>query len=365
MTNMLKGGLTLRNFFRVINGILMIAALLAVGFCFYFAYSYFSFPVEKYNAQITDIYAQTEQLRAKAVEVSKEAEQRVAFLREDIRNNGKEAVAIADSLDEIKIVQTEKNEKLESLRSEAALLEDLPAAVLSARKEYALKIRDLEEKILNGETKMRICYWTLDGGPTDVTQDFLDALDELGDHVHVTFFTSKEAYESSMKEEMLRREMASGHSIQNGGFSGSVDFDAKVYRSLESLKEQIKLQDDWLFEVTGFHPSVFRFPGGSTVAFEFLPEATEVIDELVYEWVDWNCDLNDAGAPNTLPSSSLETTRVLTQVPEEPIAIILSHDTNLNTQTAMKTAIPMLQEQGYVFLPLFPESVMMRLAATD
>ena len=60
----------------------------------------------------------------------------------------------------------------------------------------------------------------------------------------------------------------------------------------------------------------------------------------------------------------MEITRALTQIPEEPIAMILGHDWNTNTLVAMKTAIPELMDQGYVFLPLFPESVTMGMVAT-
>ena len=116
-------------------------------------------------------------------------------------------------------------------------------------------------------------------------------------------------------------------------------------------------------EVTGFHPMIFRFPGGSAWGRDLLPGATDVIEELGYQWVDWNCNLYDAGAPENLPSSGLEITRALTQIPEEPIAMILGHDWNANTLVAMKTAIPELMDQGYVFLPLFPESVTMGMIA--
>ncbi len=83
-----------------------------------------------------------------------------------------------------------------------------------------------------------------------------------------------------------------------------------------------------------------------------------------YQWVDWNCNLYDAGAAENLPTAALETSRAVTQTSEEQIAIILSHDWNPQTLVALKSAVPILQEKGYVFLPLFPESAMMGLVAT-
>ena len=354
----------LKSFFRVINSILFIAALLAAGFCAYYAYSVYKFPADVYSIRIAEAKAETEELNEKAVAAREETEQRMDYLLADIRNNGEEAVAVADEIDETRAALAETNARLEEVRAEAAFREDMPGAVESARRGYALKIRELEEKIQNGETEVRICYWTLDDGPTYITKNFLDALDELGEHVHVTFFTANMANESPDEEEMLRREMASGHSVQNHSYAHTTIAGGSVYRSLDSFREQIQMQDEWLYEVTGFHPTIFRFPGGSAWGYGLLPDAEQVIDELGYKWVDWNCNLWDAGAADKLPTAALETSRALTQIPEEPIAMILGHDWNSNTLIAMKTAIPQLQEQGYVFLPLFPESVTMGMKAT-
>ena len=355
----------MRGFFRVINSILFTVALLAAAFCAFFAYSVEKFPFERYNTQIAETKEETERLRADTAAALEEGEQRLALLREDIRNNGEEAVALADSIDELKASQSEQEERLSAAEAEAAFLEDMPGAVEAAREGYASAIRELEEKIQRGETEVRICYWTLDDGPTYITKNFLDALDELGEHVHVTFFTANMANDSPDEVEMLRREMTSGHSVQNHTYAHVTNPAGSVYRSLDSFKEQVELQDQWIYEATGFHPGIFRFPGGfSSWGKSILPDATTVLEELGYQWVDWNCNLWDAGAADKLPTAALETTRALTQIAEEPIAIILGHDWNSNTLLAMKAAIPQLQEQGYVFLPLFPESVTMGMNAT-
>ena len=354
----------LRTFFRVINCIFFIVALLAAAYYGYYVYSVMSFPTEQYDASEAEIHARAEQIREEAELARRDTMERLTLLKEDLRNNGEEAVAIGDSIDEISADQVLKEQRLEELRESASIREDMPASVEEARSQYGLKIRELEEKILNGETSVRICYWTLDDGPSYITKDFLDALDEMGGHVHVTFFTANEANTSPDEEEMLRREMTSGHSVQNHTYAHVTEASGAVYRSLESFKEQIELQDEWLYEVTGFRPSIFRFPGGSAWGLDLVPDALEVIDELGYQWVDWNCNLYDAGAADKLPTATLETSRALTQIQEEPVAMILGHDWNSNTLIAMKKAIPMLQEQGYVFLPLFPESVTMGMVAT-
>ena len=357
MTNTRKGGLTLRKFFRVINCLLTAAALLAIALCANVILTWKRFPAEEYEAQLEALSRQTEQKRAVTLAERAETEELLTYLGADLRHNGEEAVAVADEIDSLNASQGDKAQRLKELEEQIVLYSDLPGAVVEARKQYGLTIRELEDKILAGESTAKICYWTLDDGPTYITQNFLDALDEMDEHVHVTFFTANGANDSPNEEEMLRREMLSGHSVQNHTYSHDYWQGGKVYISLDSFREQIQQQDEWLYEVTGFHPGIFRFPGGAAWGSDLLPGAKDVVAELGYEWADWNCNLYDSGSD--LPSSSVELYRALTQVRQESIAVVLGHDWNTQTLIAMKSAIPTLQEEGYLFLPLWPESVMM------
>ena len=336
---------------------LLAAALLLAVLCGIFSYARAHFSPETYEAEIAGLEAQTESVRAETLAAREEAEKRLAFLRADLRNNGEEAAALADRIDRLRAAEEEKEARLRELQPEAALYDDPRTAIEDARRAYALKIRELEDKILRGDSSVRICYLTLDDGPTKITKRFLDAYDELGEHIHVTFFVSYGANESNDEEEMLRREMASGHSVQNHSYSHDYWGNGRVYRSPESFREQIQLQDDWLYEVTGFRPGIFRFPGGSKSGLYLRPEAADIISELGYQWVDWNCNLYDAGGNRKGAAEEIDV--ALYQVPQEKIAVVLGHDWNLATLYASKVFIPKLQEQGYVFLPLFPESAMM------
>ena len=353
----------MRSFFRVINALLLAAALLAAAFCVYRAYMLMSFPADEYNARIEELSGQAARLRTDAVAARAETGERIAALGSDLRSNGEEAVAMADKIEEMRTDLGEKEEKLTVLSEEALIVSDMPGSVEEARRQYAEKIRELEQKILDGESELRICYWTLDDGPSAITGNFLDALDELGEHVHVTFFTANGANDAANEEEMLRREMMGGHSVQNHSFSHTYWEGGPLYSTIENFEEDIRKQDEWLFEVTGFHPGIFRYPGGSAWGRSRLQGTDEVIEALGYEWIDWNCNLYDAGTAENLPSAALEASRAVTQSSEEQIAIILSHDWNMQTLIALKSAVPMLQEKGYVFLPLFQESVTMGMPA--
>ena len=352
----------MRTFFRVINAILLVAALIAAGACFYFYYSYTHYPVAEREAELEALRGQISQTQAETQRALEETEARAEALKSGLNALGEEGAALSDSLEQAVAQSEEKSAQLAELRETAERSRDIRAGAESMRKEYAMKIRELEEKIQRGESSVKICYWTLDDGPTYITANFLDALDAM-DNVHVTFFTANKANDSPDEEEILRREMLSGHSVQNHSYGHVTDAGGVVYRSLDSFREQVQMQDDWLCEVTGFRPGIFRFPGGYySWGQYYLKDAINVLDEMGYKWVDWNCNLYDAGAAENLPSAALEISRALNQISEKDIAIILGHDWNMNTLVAMKSAIPQLQEKGYVFLPLFPESVTMNEA---
>ena len=347
----------MKSFFRRIDKILLAAALVICALWGVLAWLLAHFSPEKYEAEIAELNAQTQAVRTETAAARSETEKQLAFLRADLRNNGEEGAALADRIEQLRAAEKEKEAHLEELLPEAGLYDDTKGTIEEARRQYALKIRELEDKILSGESDVRICYLTLDDGPTKITKRFLDAYDELGEHVHVTFFVAYGANESDDEEEMLRREMASGHSVQNHSYSHDYWGNGRVYRSPESFREQIQLQDDWLYEVTGFRPGIFRFPGGSKSGRYLRPEATDIISEMGYQWVDWNCNLYDAGGNRKGAVEEIQT--ALYQVPQEKVAVVLGHDWNLATMYASSTFIPKLQEQGYVFLPLFPESAMM------
>lgn len=340
---------------------LLAAALALTALCGVFGLARARFSPEKYEAEIASLEARTESVRAETLAAREEAEKRLALLRADLRNNGEEAAALADRIDRLRAAEAEKEARLRELQPLAALYDDPRGAIGDARRAYALKIRELEDRILRGDSGVRICYLTLDDGPTKITKRFLDAFDELGEHVHVTFFVAYGANESNDEEEMLRRETASGHSVQNHSYSHDYWGNGRVYRSPESFREQVRLQEDWIYEVTGFRPGVFRFPGGSKGGLYLRPEAADILAELGYQWVDWNCDLHDAGGDRKTTAEAIDL--ALYEVPQEKIAVVLGHDWNLGTMYTAKTIIPQLAEQGYVFLPLFPESAMMGMEA--
>ena len=58
------------------------------------------------------------------------------------------------------------------------------------------------------------------------------------------------------------------------------------------------------------------------------------------------------------PDAGIVYTRATWQIKQidPPIAIILSHDWNINTYYGFMRAVPAIRDMGYIFLPLFSQS---------
>ena len=346
----------MKNTLKVINYVLLGLALAAVGFGVFAFLQYRAVPTAAYEASAADLLAQAQTVDESTGQIEQDMKARQDALREDVSQSGDEGKALAAELVGALTDNGNKTAQLEELRAESERLDNIMEETLAKRREYAGKIRELEEKVQAGETDLRICYWTFDDGPTRLTSQVLDKAKELG--VYVTFFTSHEANESEDEPEMLRREFAEGHAVANHTYSHQFAAMGNLYQNTDGLLEMIEKQDEWVYECTGFHTEIFRYPGGSAVAKALLgTDPTEAIRDAGYEWIEWSCDVFDNGVAGKT-AAEIESMAVW-QVKQLDIAVVLSHDWNANTLIAFPGAVKQLQDAGYVFLPLFPESVTM------
>ena len=346
----------MKNTLKVINTVLLALAIIAVGFGIYGYLQFRSVPTEEYDAAAADLQTQTQQADAETAGFEADMAARQDALREDVSQGGEEGESLAAAMTEARTANEEKAARLEELRAENDRLDNIVEETLAKRHEYGLKIRELEEMVVNDETDIKICYWTFDDGPTRLTSQFLDQLKELD--VHVTFFTSHEANESEDEPEMLRRELAEGHTVANHTYSHQFAALGNLYQTTDGLLEMIEKQDEWVYACTGFHTDIFRFPGGSAWGKSILGEdPTAAIEEAGYKWIEWSCDVYDNGVAG-MNADDIRGTAVW-QAEQMDIAVILSHDWNNNTLLGFPGAMKQLREAGYVFLPLLPESITM------
>ena len=177
----------MKNTLKVINYVLLGLALVAVGFGVFAFFQYRAVPIAEYESSAADLRAQAQLVDESADKLSEDMKAQQDALRENISQGGDEGKALASELAAALSDNENKTAQLEELRAENERLDNIVEETLAKRREYASKIRELEEKVQAGETDIKICYWTFDDGPTRLTTQVLDKAKELG--VHVTFFT--------------------------------------------------------------------------------------------------------------------------------------------------------------------------------
>ena len=98
-----------------------------------------------------------------------------------------------------------------------------------------------------------------------------------------------------------------------------------------------------------------RFPGGSGTANYRNPELKRLVKNEGYGYVDWNTMTGD-GKYSLKPEEYAA--NVLNDTKDKDILVVLMHDYSRNTLIALPDIIEGLQKQGYIFLPLFHDSIM-------
>lgn len=287
-----------------------------------------------------------------------ELQQQINAEKEKIAENNKaltqQQETAAQLQSQLSQLQNEKDEKIATnteLQNGVDELSNLYDTILQTRIEYGQKVRQLEDLITAGKTDIKICYLTFDDGPNNLTQSIVERLAEH--EAYATFFTIG-TNKADGQAANLRREIMGGHTVANHTFSHY--FNGSLYRELDIFTNQVKKQDEKVFEATGFHTELFRFPSGSAFC-PFKDEAIKWLEENGYKWVDWNASAWDAGFANMQYDGLTISNHILKTIADQKIAVVLCHDFNNGTYKALDIVIPELKSRGYVFLPMFPESI--------
>ncbi|MBQ6457099.1 MAG: polysaccharide deacetylase family protein [Mogibacterium sp.] len=218
-----------------------------------------------------------------------------------------------------------------------------------------------EQDIVDGKSNKKICYITLDDGPYKRGQDFLELFRKYD--VKATFFLTTangdllpdqaDISASSVYPDYLRY----GHTIGNHTYSHDYG-DGGLYSDTGAFMKSVEDQTNFTEEATGgYVPRIVRFPGGSGMAGSRLDEIEDSLRERGYTWVDWTVDSGDSWGTD-VANATLIKSNVLDASKEQDIMVVLFHEWSEPTLEAMPDIIDSLRGSGYIFLPLFPESVM-------
>lgn len=334
------------NIWTKTNKILAAVCVLAALFCGGMAARYMLLPRDGYEARLQE--AQTRLQEAQAALAARLGSADEAMQEAD----GRQAQLLTQR-DQLKTANEEKKAACEAALAQQEALTHLPETILKTREEYGNQVRLLEEMIMAGQTDVRICYLTFDDGPNNLTQRILEKMEALD--VYATFFTIG-ANSAPEQAENLRREMMGGHTVANHTYSH--DIFGTLYDSLDEFTYQVTEQDEKVYQATGFHTDLVRFPSGSVMC-PFLEDAEAWLEENGYAWIDWNASAWDSGFHSFDVGGAAISSNIYATTEDLDIAVVLCHDFNYSTYQGMDQFVPKLREMGFVFLPLFPQSHML------
>lgn len=227
--------------------------------------------------------------------------------------------------------------------------------IIKLKEEVFSLARKLEDKITNNESNYKIAYLTFDDGPYLSTDEVLDILDKY--KVKATFFTiglDKDiCYDNNNYScaETYKKEVDRGHTIANHTYTHAIF--RGLYNSTTSFISDVKRQETLIEERTGVKTNIVRFPGGSSTARGLKESIINELRNLGYGWVDWTANDGDGGyLPNTTVAWNNFTNSI-----NENIEVVLFHDYSNITISILPKAIEYLQDNNYILLPLFYNSI--------
>lgn len=250
-----------------------------------------------------------------------------------------------------KLVRNE--EELSQARDTIELLKEYSMAAPDGTvPEYTRLCPDLYAPEWTGEavTGGRVCCLTFDDGPSANTDRVLEILDRYG--IQATFFVVGASAATPAGQERMKKIAAAGHAI--GMHSWSHDYN-KVYASVEDFLAEFDRLYQWIYEITGVYPSVFRFPGGSINSYD-RGVYQEIIAEMTrrgFVYYDWNASAQDA---TRTPRPASDIAQDCLKGVGRDLVVVLAHDSAARTTTAdaLPAIIEGYQAAGYTFAAITP-----------
>ncbi len=191
----------------------------------------------------------------------------------------------------------------------------------------------------------KIVYLTFDDGPSAVTEEILDYLDQ--EQIKATFFVI--GMETERAEKILARMKKDGHAIGLHTYSHNYE---KIYSSAENFFSDQEKLEYYLKERIGYIPDFFRFPGGScnaTAGQWVLDKIKEQAIKKGLVWFDWNAVAEDSGA-SAAPANQMAE-NIINSGGEKKRILVLMHDNSIRTTAVdcLKIIVPYYREKGYRF----------------
>lgn len=216
---------------------------------------------------------------------------------------------------------------------------------LYARAEYERRYGSEDGDTDTSPKGKKDVYLTFDDGPSELTPEVLDLLDQY--NAKATFFVVTVNNDASTKylSEIVKR----GHTLAIHSYSHDY---GRIYSSVDAFLKDYELVYDWIYDETGYRPTLFRFPGGSTKPSKaLLAQIKEEMERRGFIYYDWSVSSGDG---SNLTTSDNIIQNVTSEVGAYDFPVVLMHDGSGKNATlnALPTVLKRLKEMGYNFRAL-------------
>lgn len=256
---------------------------------------------------------------------------------------------ISQEIEKKEIIFSNNKKEIDNLNKDIDKFKELSDSIKQEKNNYYSNIRSLEEKILKGESNVKIAYITIDDGPYQYTNQFLDILKEY--NAPATFFVLLKPNRINEYKRMVNE----GHTIANHTASHNLK-KSGIYSSSDAFINDINNLNNWLEQNVGVSTTLFRFPGGSPTAGKFKLNIANSLKEKGYNYVDWNVIVGDGSDALIKQKRPFEWFKE--QIKGKNIAVILMHDYCLQTLQDLPKILQYLKDNNYLILPLSNKSIM-------
>ena len=190
----------------------------------------------------------------------------------------------------------------------------------------------------------KVIYLTFDDGPGPYTEQLLRVLKKYD--AKATFFVVNTDY-IGLVEDMV----ADGHSV--GIHSVNHDY-REIYASADAYFNDILTMQQIIYEYCGVETYLMRFPGGSSNTVSrfnrgIMTYLTQAVEDMGFQYFDWNVDSNDAGGANDAQEVF---DNVVAGAEVRRISVVLQHDIKWFSVDAVERILKWGIANGYQFLGL-------------
>ncbi len=258
-------------------------------------------------------------------------------------------------INQITILKEQVETNNEKIENEKLKYTNIDEQIKNKKDEFFKKAKELENKVLNGESDKKIVYLTFDDGPYLTTTDkVLNILEEK--NVLATFFLLGKTKAEGIAR-VYEREYYSGHTLANHTYTHKISRTNGIYVSVNSFINDVKRQENFLSEkFDGYKTNIVRFPGGSPTAGSLKQGIKNELFSMKYGYVDWDLETGD-GNGRDKNNSEISFTNVFDNLKDKKVVVVLMHDYSNTTIKALPKIIDEFKKRNFVILPLFYDSV--------